>query len=79
MQEIEPRCGEALCRLFPPDENIDLKAIAIKARRARHSAAAAATDDRRRFPGPSRFERQPRLGLLLFGLISYGCHGLRAS
>lgn len=27
-QEVEPTIGEALCRLFPPDENIDLSRIA---------------------------------------------------
>ena len=37
-QEIEPRCGEALCRLFESDENIDLKAIALKAKHARRRA-----------------------------------------
>ena len=39
LQEIEPRCGEALCRLFPPDDNIDLKAIALKAKRSRRQVA----------------------------------------
>ena len=29
---MEPRVGEALCRLFPPDENIDIRAIAQKAK-----------------------------------------------
>ncbi|ESP05545.1 hypothetical protein LOTGIDRAFT_228083 [Lottia gigantea] len=29
-QEIEPTCGETLCRLFPADDNIDLIAIAKK-------------------------------------------------
>ena len=32
LQEIEPNVGEALCRLFTIDDNIDLRAIAIKAR-----------------------------------------------
>jgi hypothetical protein len=32
LQEIEPNVGEALCRLFTTDDNIDLRAIAIKAR-----------------------------------------------
>ena len=31
---MEPHCGEALCRLFPPDDNIDLRTIAMKAKRA---------------------------------------------
>ena len=39
-QEVEPRCGETLCRLFPPDDNVDLRAIALKAKRARREAHA---------------------------------------
>jgi len=31
-QEIEPFTGDQLCRLFPPDENIDIAAIAHKAK-----------------------------------------------
>ena len=34
LQEVEPRCGEALCRLFPADDNIDITPIARKAKRA---------------------------------------------
>ena len=33
-QEVEPTIGEALCRLFPPDENIDLRRIAQIARQS---------------------------------------------
>lgn len=33
-QEIEPTVGEALCRLFAPDENIDLRRIAQIARQS---------------------------------------------
>jgi len=33
-QEVEPTVGEALCRLFPPDENIDLRRIAQIARQS---------------------------------------------
>lgn len=33
-QEVEPRCGEALCKMFPPDENVDLSSIARKARKS---------------------------------------------
>ena len=40
LQEIEPRCGEALCRLFTPDDNVDLRAIALKAKRARRAVHA---------------------------------------
>lgn len=33
-QEIDPRCGEALCKLFPIDESLDINAIVRKARKA---------------------------------------------
>ena len=33
-QEVEPTVGESLCRLFPPDENIDLRRIAQIARQS---------------------------------------------
>lgn len=32
-KEIEPRCAEALCRLFPSDSCIDIMSIALKAKR----------------------------------------------
>ncbi|WAR22699.1 YTDC1-like protein [Mya arenaria] len=32
-QEIEPRCGEALCKLFPSDDNVDLNDIVREARK----------------------------------------------
>lgn len=32
-QEIEPRCAEALCRLFPSDPSIDISEIALKAKK----------------------------------------------
>jgi len=47
-QEVEPTVGEALCRLFPPDENIDLTRIAkiakqsLKRRDAGGSSSSAA-------------------------------------
>ena len=34
MQEIEPRCGEALCKLFPMDDNIDLNDSVREARKS---------------------------------------------
>ena len=37
LQDIEPRCGEMLCKLFPADDNVDVSSIARKARK-RHSA-----------------------------------------
>jgi len=33
-QVIEPVVGEALCRLFPVDRDVDLHAIALKSREA---------------------------------------------
>ncbi|KAK2181853.1 hypothetical protein NP493_377g02045 [Ridgeia piscesae] len=74
-QPVEAQCAETLCRMFPLDENIDLKAIAIKARRARRLL------ERERFyghralppsaapPPPPPAPRQdiPRLGLLMSG------------
>lgn len=35
-KDIEPRCGEMLCKLFPADDNVDLSSIVRKARK-RHS------------------------------------------
>ena len=35
LQEIEPRCGEALCKLFPSDDNVDLNEIVREARRSK--------------------------------------------
>lgn len=32
LKEIEPRCAEALCRLFPSDPSIDIMSIATKAK-----------------------------------------------
>ncbi|XP_072172894.1 uncharacterized protein [Diadema setosum] len=37
-QEIEPKCGESLCRLFPRDENIDVVEILRAARRRREES-----------------------------------------
>ena len=38
-QEVETRCGEALCRLFPQDEHIDVVEILRDARRRRREMA----------------------------------------
>jgi hypothetical protein len=35
IKEIEPRCAEALCRLFPSDPSIDIMSIARKAQNNR--------------------------------------------
>ncbi|XP_059142808.1 YTH domain-containing protein 1-like isoform X2 [Physella acuta] len=54
-QEIEPRCGESLCKLFPADENLDIADIVRKARKG-HSQPAE-RDLRERAPrvlGPRR-------------------------
>jgi len=42
-QEVEPTVGEALCRLFQPDENIDLRRIAQIARQSlkRHDPSSS--------------------------------------
>ncbi|KAL3869121.1 hypothetical protein ACJMK2_041842 [Sinanodonta woodiana] len=57
-QEIEPRVGEALCRLFPPDNNVDLTDIVDRARKSRRGSGDR---DRRRdsfrgWPDLNRFE-----------------------
>ena len=55
-QEVETRCGEALCRLFPQDEHIDVVEILRDARRRRREMA-------------TRRNREPlRLGLQPYGL-----------
>ena len=36
-KEIEPRCAEALCRLFPSDPTIDIISIATKAKNNNNS------------------------------------------
>lgn len=64
-QEIDPRCGEALCKLFPVDENLDLSTVVRKARKA-HAYNAQRTESRQ--PRPSglgdrgRFMRRPDFG-----------------
>ena len=75
-QPVEPVCAEALCRMFPLDEHIDLKAIAIKARRARRLLERERCYNDRAPPSstgpppPAPVSRQdiPRSGLLLSGL-----------
>ncbi|KAJ8306295.1 hypothetical protein KUTeg_016840 [Tegillarca granosa] len=44
-QEIEPRCGETLCKMFPSDDNVDLTSIVRKARKA--SRGLKVIEDRR--------------------------------
>lgn len=66
-QEIEPRCGEALAKLFPPDDNVDLSSIVRKARKTHHTARSS---ERRPEPfrGPPRGDFS-RLETFLFGLV----------
>jgi len=62
-QEIDPRCGEALCKLFPIDENLDINSIVRKARKA-HARNAERAPARPRPGGPDRgrFMRRPDFG-----------------
>ncbi len=53
-QEVETRCGEALCRLFPQDEHIDVVEILRDARRRRREMATR----RNREPLSSRRRRE---------------------
>lgn len=67
LQEIEPRCGEALCKLFPTDDNVDLNDIVREAKRtsARRGDFNSRTNrGRDSFRGRGDF----RLELFLFGL-----------
>ena len=74
-QEIEPHVGEALCRLFLPDDSVDLRAIAVKAKRAikRYIERERFGKHREAAPVPTR------LGLsasVVRGLVSVPCAGL---
>uniref|UniRef100_A0A0L8HY80 YTH domain-containing protein n=1 Tax=Octopus bimaculoides TaxID=37653 RepID=A0A0L8HY80_OCTBM len=40
-QEIEPTVGEALCKLFPSDDNVDLGSIVRKARKSHHHSRSS--------------------------------------
>ncbi|XP_048758647.2 YTH domain-containing protein 1-like isoform X2 [Ostrea edulis] len=53
-QEVEPRCGEALCKMFPPDENVDLSSIARKARKSARSGGGHPEITERRIRGGYR-------------------------
>ena len=63
LQEIEPKVGEELCRLFPVDENIDLISIlrSIKKSKSRSSRSSREDRDRheRRRGGHSSSRRSP--------------------
>lgn len=63
-QEIDPRCGEALCKLFPIDENLDLNSIVRKARKAHARNAERAMREQRpdSRPDRARFQRRPDFG-----------------
>ncbi|XP_021370726.1 YTH domain-containing protein 1-like isoform X2 [Mizuhopecten yessoensis] len=49
-QEIEARCGETVCKMFPSDNNVDLSAIVRKAKKSRHGSRTRVIDQRRREP-----------------------------
>lgn len=75
LQEVEPHVGEALCRLFPPDDVVDLRAIALKAKRSIKRYI-----ERERFGRHTRDANPPpthvpRLGPHLFGLYTNGLRG----
>ena len=61
-QEMEPRVGEALCRLFPPDENIDIRAIALKAKRACKERLKDGSSGVGPYHSATRYPEAPRLG-----------------
>ncbi|XP_054712312.1 YTH domain-containing protein 1-like isoform X2 [Uloborus diversus] len=47
-QEIEPKVGEELCRLFPVDENIDLISALRNMKRSKTRSTRSSRDDRHR-------------------------------
>ncbi|KAL8582157.1 hypothetical protein ACOMHN_004076 [Nucella lapillus] len=67
-QEIDPRCGEALCKLFPIDENLDLSTVVRKARKAHAYNTERSLSRQSSRPPPSagpergRFIRRPDFG-----------------
>ena len=70
-QEIEPRCGEALCKLFPSDDNVDLNEIVREARRSKRPDFRFS--NRGRDTGSFRGRGDFRLGLFeLFNLCGRG-------
>lgn len=73
-QEVEPRCGEALCKMFPPDENVDLSSIARKARKSArtgggHHQEITERRDRGSFRGRHDFIRLETFGKLCSNLV----------
>ena len=64
VQEIDPRCGEALCKLFPVDENLDISPVVRKARKAhaRNAERSTARPARSSIPDRGRFMRRPDFG-----------------
>ncbi|XP_046549700.1 YTH domain-containing protein 1-like isoform X3 [Haliotis rubra] len=59
-QEIEPRCGEALCKMFPPDNKLDISSIVRKARRSRPLVRPERPRDRPRNPRFNDMARRRR-------------------
>lgn len=73
-QEIEPKVGEELCRLFPVDENIDLISIlrSIKKSKSRSSRSREDRDrHERRRGGHSSSRRSPPDSLRLATLPTW--------
>lgn len=73
MQEIEPKVGEELCRLFPVDENIDLISILrnIKKSKSRRSSREDRDRHERRRGGHSSSRRSPPDSLRLATLPTW--------
>lgn len=59
-QEIEPRCGEALCKLFPSDDNVDLNEIVREARRSKRPEYRFSSRGRESFRGRGDFRPRRR-------------------
>ena len=78
-QEVEPNIGEALCRLFPPDENIDISRIAKIAKQSlkrpsgsagKSSATATRSASSTSLPPGLSESSSSRSDMLLLGLRS---------
>lgn len=67
-QEVEPRVGEELCRMFPEDETIDLRSIALKAKRSIKRYIERERLGRPREPAAPHATATSRLGTSAFEL-----------
>ena len=79
-QEIEPHVGEALCRLFLPDDSVDLRAIAVKAKRAikRYIERERFGKHREAAPVPTRLGLSASVALVRHS-VRVKCAGLRGT